>query len=194
VPQQPHVAVPNIRVSVRRRTECVIRLGVLLGRCGDSNTGRLSALNQKDKGSKLGNLPESNALFEIRENWIAKILSLLRRTGFSPSSVRVGFVVHKVAQRQVFLQYLSFPLSVSFHQCCILIFRYMLLLPEGDSLRVGQSGDRIPVRTRFSAPVQTGPRDHPASYTMGSASFPGIKQPERGVNHPPHLALRLKKE
>jgi hypothetical protein len=28
---------------------------------------------------------------------------------------------------------------------------------------------------RFSAPVQTGPRAHPASCTMGTGSFPGEK-------------------
>ena len=28
---------------------------------------------------------------------------------------------------------------------------------------------------RFSAPVQTGPGAHPASYTMGTGSFPGVK-------------------
>ena len=32
-----------------------------------------------------------------------------------------------------------------------------------DSLRTGQSGDRIPVGTRFSAPVQTGPGGPPSS-------------------------------
>jgi len=164
------------------------------GRCGDGNTGCLSALNQKDKGSKPGNLTKSNAFLEIGEHWIKKILSPLRRSGFNPSSVRVGFVVHKVALGQVFLQYFSFPLSVSFHRCSTKIFRYMLLLPEDDSLRTGRSGDRIPVRTRFSTPVQTGPGDNPASYTMGSASFPGVKRPERSVNHPPLLAPRLKKE
>ena len=47
---------------------------------------------------------------------------------------------------------------------------------------------------RFSAPIQTGPGTHPASYTMGTGSFPGVKQPGRGVDHPPHLAPRLKKE
>jgi len=31
------------------------------------------------------------------------------------------------------------------------------------------------VKARFSAPVQTGPGAHPASYTMGTRSFPGIK-------------------
>jgi hypothetical protein len=29
---------------------------------------------------------------------------------------------------------------------------------------------------------------------MGNASFPGVKQPGRGVDHPPNLTLRLKKE
>ena len=38
---------------------------------------------------------------------------------------------------------------------------------------------------RFSAPVQTGPVAHPASYTMGTGSFPGVKRPGRGVDHPP---------
>ena len=44
-----------------------------------------------------------------------------------------------------------------------------------DSLRAGRSGDRIPVEARFSAPVQTGPGAHPASYKMGAGSFPGGK-------------------
>jgi len=46
----------------------------------------------------------------------------------------------------------------------------------------------------FSAPVQTGLGAHPASFIMGSGSIPGVKRPGRGVNHPPHLAPRLKKE
>ena len=47
---------------------------------------------------------------------------------------------------------------------------------------------------RFSAPLQTGPGAHPASYTMGTGSFPGVKRAGRGVDHIPHLALRLKNE
>jgi len=38
----------------------------------------------------------------------------------------------------------------------------------------GQSGDKIPLGTRFSTPVQTGPGAHPASYTMGTGSFLGV--------------------
>ena len=44
------------------------------------------------------------------------------------------------------------------------------------------------------APVQTCPGAHPSSYTGGTGSFPGVKRPGRGVVHPPHLELRLKKE
>jgi hypothetical protein len=40
------------------------------------------------------------------------------------------------------------------------------------------------VGARFSAPVQTGPGAHLASYTTGCGSFLGVKQLERGVNHP----------
>ena len=47
------------------------------------------------------------------------------------------------------------------------------------------SGDRIPVGARFSAPVQTGSVAHPTFYTVGTWSFPGLKRPGRGVDHPP---------
>ena len=53
-----------------------------------------------------------------------------------------------------------------------------------DSLRPGRSGDRIPVGARFSASVPTDPAAHPASYTMGKGSFPGVKRPGREVGHP----------
>jgi hypothetical protein len=70
------------------------------------------------------------------------------------------------------------------------------------SIKVGRdsaggltTGDRIPVGgSRFSAPVHTAPGDHPASYTMVTGSFSGVKRPERGVDHPSHPAPRLKKE
>ena len=62
------------------------------------------------------------------------------------------------------------------------------------SLRAGRFGDRIPVAARVSAPIQTGPGAYPASYTMGTGSFPEVKWPGHGVDHPPHLAPSLKKE
>jgi hypothetical protein len=40
----------------------------------------------------------------------------------------------------------------------------------------------------FSAPVQTGPGTHPASYTMGTGYFPGVKY-GRGVTLTTHPLL-----
>ena len=61
--------------------------------------------------------------------------------------------------------------------------------------RYGLIGRRIESRWgRNFPPVQTGPGAHPASYRMGTGSFPGVKRSGRGVDHPPHLAPRLKKE
>jgi hypothetical protein len=60
-----------------------------------------------------------------------------------------------------------------------------------DSLWAGWSGDRIPLGVRFSAPVQTGPGAHPASYTMGTGSFPGAKWPRRGSDHPPPSSAEI---
>jgi hypothetical protein len=43
----------------------------------------------------------------------------LRRPWFDPGSVHVGFVVDRVALRQVFLRVVGFFLSISFHWCSI---------------------------------------------------------------------------
>ena len=71
--------------------------------------------------------------------------------------VRYIYVSHNVSQRNVTL--------VTYWVCvCVSVgmaTRYWL-----DS-----SGDRNPVGARFSAPVQTGPGAHPASYTMGTGSL-----------------------
>ena len=61
-----------------------------------------------------------------------------------------------------------------------------------DSLRVVRSGDRIPVRTRFSAPVQTCLGAHLASYTMCTISSLGVKRPGRRVDHPPPPSAEVK--
>jgi hypothetical protein len=50
-------------------------------------------------------------------------------------------------------------------------------------------GDKI-FRTRSEWPW--GPPS--LLYNGYQMSFPGVKRPERGVDHPPHLAQRLKKE
>ena len=57
----------------------------------------------------------------------------------------------------------------------------------GIATRYGLVGPGIESRweVRFFVPVRTGPGAHPASYTMGTGSFPGIKRHGRGVDHSP---------
>jgi len=64
----------------------------------------------------------------------------------------------------------------------------------GIATRYGLDGPGIESRwvVRFSAPVQIGPGAHPASYTMGNGSFPGLKQSGRGVGHPPPARAEVK--
>jgi hypothetical protein len=66
----------------------------------------------------------------------------------------------------------------------------------GITTRYGLDGTGIESRggARFPTPIQTGPVAHPTSYAMDTVSFLGVKGPGCGVDHPPHLALRLKKE
>ena len=60
----------------------------------------------------------------------------------------------------------------------------------GIATSYGLDGPGIESRwgTRFSAPVQTGPEAHPASCTMGTGSFPGVRC-GRGVTLTPHPLL-----
>jgi hypothetical protein len=58
----------------------------------------------------------------------------------------------------------------------------------------GCHGNESRWEARLFARVQTGPGTHPPSYTMGTGSLPGVKWPGRGVDYPPHLARKLKKE
>jgi hypothetical protein len=57
-----------------------------------------------------------------------------------------------------------------------------------------RSGDRIPAGARFFVHVQTGPGAHPASCTMGTGTFPGVKRPGRGADPPPPSSAEVRKE
>ena len=62
----------------------------------------------------------------------------------------------------------------------------------GIATRYWLDGPRIEFRwwVKLSAPVQTGPAAYPASCTMGTGSFPGVKRPGRGADHPPPSKCR----
>jgi hypothetical protein len=52
---------------------------------------------------------------------------------------------------------------------------------------------KIPVGARLFVHVQTGLGAHPASCIMGTGSFPGVKRPGRGADHPPPPSAEVKK-
>ena len=64
----------------------------------------------------------------------------------------------------------------------------------GIATRYALNGPGIESRwgARFSAPVETGPGPHPASYTMDTGSFSGVKLPGRGDDHPPLSSAEVK--
>ena len=81
-------------------------------------------------------------------------------------------------------------------------FAYLLVLKEYNHINTGL-GSSVGIATgyrldgpgiesrweaRFSASVQTGPRTQPASCTMGTGSFPGVKR-GRGVTLTPYPLL-----
>ena len=53
-------------------------------------------------------------------------------------------------------------------------------------------GNKILVRVRFSATIQTGPGAHPTSYTMGTGSLLGVKQLGSGDDQPTPLNAKVK--
>lgn len=83
----------------------------------------------------------------------------------------------------------------------VVVVSYLTTLGSQRTLRFTQltftvwaerSGDRIPIRTTSSAPVRTRPGTQPVSDTMRTESFPGVKQPVRGVNRPPPSNAEIK--
>ena len=95
----------------------------------------------------------------------------------------------------VFLLTVMQPVLLSFAHCISFVTSLWARLVGRDSsvgiaTRYCVDGPGIESRwgTRFSAPVQTGPGAHPASCTMGTGSFPGLKRSGCGADQSPHLA------
>jgi hypothetical protein len=66
--------------------------------------------------------------------------------------------------------------------------------PVGIATSYGLDGPGIESQwgARLSAPAQTGPGTHPASCTMGTWSFRGVKRLGRGVDYPPQSSAEVK--
>ena len=58
--------------------------------------------------------------------------------------------------------------------------------------RSERSGDRTAMWTKYSAPVQTGPRAHPVTYAVGTGSYSEVKRPGLGIDQPPISSVEIK--
>jgi hypothetical protein len=118
----------------------------------------------------------ASAVYQVTPAICLVITQTPRMLKLFPATVHVGFVVDGYAQT-------GFSFSVS-DSAVSIATRY------GWAVQGSNPGGWA----RFSAPVQTVPGAHPVSYTVGTGSFSGVKRLWRGVDHPPHLVSRLKKE
>jgi hypothetical protein len=70
----------------------------------------------------------------------------------------------------------------------------MYLKDKNKELRTERCGDRISVGARYSAPVQTVPDAHTASYTKGTGSLPGESGRYLALTTHLQISPSLKKE
>ena len=111
---------------------------------------------QKVEGAKPGNLPKSNVISEIGEQWLEKyvrftglrVVSWFRRlvsglspwrTDFEPVPILVGFEVDKVALRHGFSEYFRSPPLVTFQQYSTRIHFFKINLNTTNVQRLGTS-------------------------------------------------------
>jgi len=88
--------------------------------------------------------------------------------------------------------FITLPVAVTAQRTAVYFGKWHCTMGRDRATRYGLDGPGIESRwgANFSAPVHTGPGAHPA----GTGSFPGVMRREHGVDHPPHLMSRLKKE
>jgi len=96
------------------------------------------------------------------------------------------FPTHSVSEYPdfLFLPFLIGTLFVHFHHCSYDLGRPEYRSHYSNSLRAGRSGDRIPIRARFSSPVQYGYEGQLSSRKTGTRSVPGVKRPRSAADHP----------
>jgi hypothetical protein len=92
-----------------------------------------------------------------------------------------------IVRKKVIYNFSAFGWLISTYYIIKDIYRCVPGSPVGIELDYGVDGPGIESRwgARFFAHVHTGPGAHPASSTIGTGSFPGLKPPGRGADHPP---------
>jgi len=116
-------------------------------------------------------------------------------------AVRISEEVQKLLESTTMLRYTSVPI-MKYRT----IARFKSLLLHCRLLNVGRDssvgivtscgldgpGFESRLEARFFASVQTNPVAHPASYTVGTGSFPRVKWPGRGVDYTHPSSAKVK--
>ena len=96
------------------------------------------------------------------------------------------YVPRYISRTDTKSNYVTHPFPINFHHATMCGTDSVVGIATG----YGLDGPGIESRweVTFSAPVQTGPGAHPASCTMATGSFPGVKS-SQGVTLTPHPLL-----
>ena len=90
----------------------------------------------------------------------------------------------------LFLIYL-FILLFIYLFVCLFVWRPGWRSRCSNSLRSRRSAYWTPVRAKISVTVHIRPEVHPASRTMGTGSFSGLKRPRRGADYSPLASAKV---
>jgi hypothetical protein len=111
-------------------------------------------------------------------------------------SLLVGFQELWVTDQTRLIHYSAINFLTVRYVCIIIVDIVVVGRDSSVGIATRYGLDRPEIESRWgarsSAPVQTEPGAHPASYIMGAGSFPGVKRPGRGVDHPPSSSVKVK--
>ena len=119
---------------------------------------------------------------KLPDSTVKSVRRISHRIGVSDETIRLSIRLRLTVE---FLH----EMYIKYKQMLVIDFIFGLLWTVGRDSSVGiatryrPDGPGIESRwgARFSAPVQTGHGAQPASYTVGTGSFPVVNRPDRGV-------------
>ena len=129
-------------------------------------------------------LPDPDVLLQVGQlTYLAKLRAGLRQNNNLTSDLRRNILSTTICPEGFGALSIYFPVGT--RDFCMEIKRRERRILRSRCSSVGiATRYRLDNPARFSAPVHIGCEVHPASYTMGTGSLPGVNWTERDVDHP----------